>query len=373
MPYISNAILVSKQRFPQAQDAEFQFVLHYTDFHNQISHILSSLRQNSPLLPIVVLMADQPLDGALLASEGNIVVVNVNSRKNVFGFLCLEETQARGNAGLLDEYFAFLWIRENIGAFGGDINKITLMGHSGGADDILRHMASPRTAGLFHRVILMSSSGLRNIAVSIGPKTGQRPTLASVGSLTIAQSLGCPTGDYRQALQCLKQLDKDDLLRAYEEIYQSGNRSTLPMAVVDDFLPENERYLPLNPKEVFEDGNFVRIPILIGITSMESANINDLWNDLSNQGPNILRKYIHNTAIPGLLEKRGLQNHPRASLILSAIKWRYDLTDDSRTKLLEKLRSMEYDAGWSAPHGEILGILAKNSRLYYNIKKLYRL
>lgn len=59
----------------------------------------------------------------------------------------------------------------------------------------------------------------------------------------------------------------------------------------------------------------------------------------------------------------------RASLILSAIKWRYDLTDDSRTKLLEKLRSMEYDAGWSAPHGEILGILAKNSRLYYNIKK----
>lgn len=60
--------------------------------------------------------------------------------------LCLI-LKARGNAGLLDEYFALLWIRENLAAFGGDVNRVTLMGHSSGADDVLRHMASPRTAG----------------------------------------------------------------------------------------------------------------------------------------------------------------------------------------------------------------------------------
>lgn len=61
----------------------------------------------------------------------------------------------------------------------------------------------------------MSGGGLSK--TTNGQKRNSSP---SIGSLTIAQSLGCPTGDFRRALQCLKQLDKDDLLRAYEEIYQ---------------------------------------------------------------------------------------------------------------------------------------------------------
>lgn len=77
----------------------------------------------------------------------NVVLVSVNYRLNVFGFLCLETKEVRGNFGLLDQYFAMLWVRENIRPFGGDPDKITLFGHSSGAASVVLHMVSPRTAG----------------------------------------------------------------------------------------------------------------------------------------------------------------------------------------------------------------------------------
>lgn len=87
-----------------------------------------------------------PLSGQDLAAEG-IVVVTVNYRLNVFGFFCLGSSDSRGNLGLLDQYFALLWIRENIKQFGGDPEKITLFGYLSGAVSVALHMVSPRTAG----------------------------------------------------------------------------------------------------------------------------------------------------------------------------------------------------------------------------------
>lgn len=86
------------------------------------------------------------ISGQDLAVEG-LVVVTVNYRLNVFGFFCLASNNARGNQGLLDQYFAMLWIRENIKQFGGDPEKLTIYGHSSGAVSVALHMASPRTAG----------------------------------------------------------------------------------------------------------------------------------------------------------------------------------------------------------------------------------
>lgn len=106
-------------------------------------------------LPVVVFFhsydfattARIPIPGTDLATEG-IVVVTVNYRLNVFGFLCLQVPEVRGNMGLLDQYLSLIWIRENIRYFGGDPYKITLYGHSSGATSVALHMISPRTAGI---------------------------------------------------------------------------------------------------------------------------------------------------------------------------------------------------------------------------------
>lgn len=81
-----------------------------------------------------------------LAAE-DIVVVTVGYRLHLLGFFTLESLSARGNLALLDQYLAFLWIRDNIAAFGGDSKAITVLGHSAGADSVLQHLISPRSKG----------------------------------------------------------------------------------------------------------------------------------------------------------------------------------------------------------------------------------
>lgn len=81
-----------------------------------------------------------------LAAEG-LVVVTVAYRLNILAFFTLKSITARGNLALLDQYMALIWIRENISAFGGNPNSITLMGHSAGADSVLLHIISPRSIG----------------------------------------------------------------------------------------------------------------------------------------------------------------------------------------------------------------------------------
>lgn len=97
-------------------------------------------------------------DGENLAAHNGVVVVGLNHRLNVIGSTDLasvdEKYRSAGIAGLLDIAAALEWIRENIAAFGGDEDNITLMGHSGGAEKVLALMQCPRVDGLYHRVIL---------------------------------------------------------------------------------------------------------------------------------------------------------------------------------------------------------------------------
>lgn len=92
----------------------------------------------------------------------NIVLVKLQYRLNVFGFLSLEDDDGRvsGNAGLKDQVMALKWVQKNIANFGGDPSKVTIFGESaGGASTHLLNL-SPMAKGLFHRVISQSGCGL---------------------------------------------------------------------------------------------------------------------------------------------------------------------------------------------------------------------
>jgi para-nitrobenzyl esterase len=108
-------------------------------------------------------------DGEGLASRG-LVVVTINYRLGVFGFLAHPEltkespNHASGNYGLLDQIAAVKWVKENIGAFGGDPNRITVAGQSAGASAVHNITASPLAKSLFHRAIAQSGSSLATFA-----------------------------------------------------------------------------------------------------------------------------------------------------------------------------------------------------------------
>jgi para-nitrobenzyl esterase len=102
-------------------------------------------------------------DGSHLARHGDVVVVTINHRLNVFGSINLGTGDARfadaGNAGVLDMVAALHWVKDNIGAFGGDPGNVTIFGQSGGAAKVTALMGLPAARGLFHKAIAQSCSG----------------------------------------------------------------------------------------------------------------------------------------------------------------------------------------------------------------------
>ncbi|MDQ6781858.1 MAG: carboxylesterase family protein [Actinomycetota bacterium] len=94
--------------------------------------------------------------GDTFARHG-VVTVTINYRLGVDGFACLEG--APPNRGLLDQVAALRWVRDNIAAFGGDPDQVTIAGESAGAMSVVSLLAMPSAAGLFHRVIAQSGAG----------------------------------------------------------------------------------------------------------------------------------------------------------------------------------------------------------------------
>jgi len=110
-------------------------------------------------------------DGVALCRRGDVVVVTLNHRLNVFGYNGLGQILGgpfvqSGSVGNLDLVLALQWVRDNIAEFGGDPGCVTLFGQSGGGAKIVTLMAMPAARGLFHRVITMSGQHV----TAMGPR-----------------------------------------------------------------------------------------------------------------------------------------------------------------------------------------------------------
>ncbi|KAF9811823.1 hypothetical protein SFRURICE_021180 [Spodoptera frugiperda] len=121
-------------------------------------------------------------DGTTLAANGNIVVVTINFRLGVLGFLKTgAKGSAQGNFGLMDLVAGLHWLRENLPAFGGDPERVTLMGHGTGAALANFLAVSPVARELLKRVILLSGSGLSSWALQREPLTIKRKVAEQTG------------------------------------------------------------------------------------------------------------------------------------------------------------------------------------------------
>lgn len=186
-------------------------------------------------------------DARWLASRGDIVVVTVNYRLGTLGFLAHPALGAGGdvgNYGLQDQQAALRWVRDNIGRFGGDPDKITLAGESAGGMSVCDHLVAPGSAGLFRAAIIQS-----------GPCQAQAdlPT-AQRRSLDYAANVGC--ADPATAAACLRGLPTDKLRKPVWFVGIGANDLTGPVT--------GSAALPTPPLQVFADGTAPRVPVLIG-------------------------------------------------------------------------------------------------------------
>lgn len=154
--------------------------------------------QDASALPVLVWIhggayaagsaADPLYDAALLARRSRTVVVTLNYRLGAEGFAALDGAPA--NRGLLDQLAALRWVRENIAAFGGDPDRVTVCGQSAGAGAIASLLAAPQARGLFRRAITQSVPGLyftpelaADIAATLAGRVGAEPTAASLSAV----------------------------------------------------------------------------------------------------------------------------------------------------------------------------------------------
>jgi para-nitrobenzyl esterase len=105
-------------------------------------------------------------DGVSLATLGDVILVTINHRLGILGYLELgayaPEFESSGNAGMMDIVKALEWVRDNIENFGGDPNRVMIFGQSGGGGKVSHLMAMPSAKGLFHRAAIQSGATLRS-------------------------------------------------------------------------------------------------------------------------------------------------------------------------------------------------------------------
>lgn len=194
-------------------------------------------------------------DGANLARKGDAVVVTLNHRLNVLGFLDLsnfgEEYAASGNAGLMDLVAALQWVHDNIEAFGGDPSNVTIFGQSGGGGKVSTLMATPSAAGLFHKAIVQSGSMLRTMESKYSRRIGAE-VLRQL-DLTPAQVDRLKTIPYEQLLaagekavvQVKAEAEKEGISTFIFGWAPTVDGNVLPAQPFEPQAPEQSRDIPL--------------------------------------------------------------------------------------------------------------------------------
>ena len=156
-------------------------------------------------------------DGKSLCKTGDVVVVSVNHRLNVLGFLDLsafgDKYAKSGNSGLLDLVAALQWVRDNISSFGGDPSNVTIFGQSGGGGKVSTLLATPSAAGLFHKAIVQSGSTLSSMTSKYSRRIG----------VAVIEELG------------IKASQIDDIKKiSYEQLLEAGNKAVAKVRVEAD-------------------------------------------------------------------------------------------------------------------------------------------
>lgn len=245
---------------------------------------------------------------------GQVILVTIAYRLNVFGFLATGDAASPGNYGLKDQTMALRWINQHIGAFGGDPNAVTLMGQSAGSVAVNYHLVSKHSEGLYKNAIMLSGT-----VESPWAQPRERPR-SVVNSH--ARALGIQNAarlDSMDLVEVFRKIPAKDLTSTVIDLYKWEN---LPVAA---YLPVVEPpdtpdpFLTVHPRIALAQGDFVKVPVMTSITHGDGMNfIQPIIRLDSRYGEFNANMY---SLMPVVLEMD--QRHPNMTAIVSKVRARY--------------------------------------------------
>jgi len=197
------------------------------------------------------------IDGSVLASYGNVIVITINYRLGILGFLSTGDQAAKGNYGLLDQIQALRWIEENVGAFGGDPKRVTIFGSGAGASCVSLLTLSHYSEGLFQKAIIQSGTALSSWAVNYQPAKYTR---------ILADKVGCNMLDTTDMVECLRNKNYKELIQ--QTITPATYHISFGPVIDGDVIPDD-------PQILMEQGEFLNYDIMLGVNQGEGLKFVD--------------------------------------------------------------------------------------------------
>ncbi|XP_065216364.1 juvenile hormone esterase-like isoform X2 [Planococcus citri] len=195
--------------------------------------------------------------------DEDVILVTVNYRLGVLGFLGLNNDVFSGNFGLKDQVLALKWVKENIAVFGGNSDQVTVMGESAGSSSVHLHMFSPLSKGLFQKAIMQSGSAFTSWALS----TDGTSEAVSTAFLVIS---GCWRNDSIRILKCLENIPASDFPVLENRLYSSWKFDGTDI-LFKPFVESNVKNQPFLPKKPATSSYQQYIPWITGMNSAEGA------------------------------------------------------------------------------------------------------
>uniref|UniRef100_A0A7N6B2U4 Carboxylesterase type B domain-containing protein n=1 Tax=Anabas testudineus TaxID=64144 RepID=A0A7N6B2U4_ANATE len=251
--------------------------------HN--NHGLDYIHDENGLKPVMVYIhggsymegTGNMIDGSILASYGNVIVITINYRLGVLGesakerlksdcllfvfinpgFLSTGDQAAKGNYGLLDQIQALRWIKENIQAFKGDPKRVTIFGSGAGASCVSLLTLSHYSEDLFQKAIIQSGTALSSWAVNYQPAKYTR---------ALAEKVGCNMLDTIDLVTCLQNKNYKELIEQY--ITPAKYHIAFGPVIDGDVIPDD-------PQILMEQGEFLNYDIMLGVNQGEGFKFVD--------------------------------------------------------------------------------------------------
>ncbi|KAF2889060.1 hypothetical protein ILUMI_17113, partial [Ignelater luminosus] len=216
--------------------------------------------------------ANPNLYGPDLLLDKDIILVTINYRLGILGFLSTEDKVVPGNNGLKDQSFALKWAKKNIIHFGGDPDRITIFGQSAGAASVHFHYLSPLSRGLFTAAI--AHSGASNSLWTIAPKGQAIRNTKRLGKL-----LNCTTNSTKDLVECLRKVKAFDIVKKDNAFMEFSYDPVVPFKpVIEPNL--KSAFITKHPFDVIRSGEYLNVPLVFGITTDDGAfKSASLFND----------------------------------------------------------------------------------------------